>query len=139
MATAAVLALHNAVVARLKAQCASCPSWYAEGAVTPGAAYPHGVVGGHGEQPDGFIGHSGSDNRIILRWFSDDRDDTATERGVRPVLAIWNEVFLALQGVTFTITGHTKLTCSVQLISTFRDQYGYRNAVAHLDVKTLTA
>lgn len=140
MAAAAILPLHAALIARLEAQCPSCPRWYAEDTRPPGALLPLGEVGGHKENPrGGFFQHSGSLLRAELRWFSDDREDTDAERGVAPVLRIWGEVLPALQEVKLTLAGHQQIIGTVELISSYRDTDGYRNAVAHYTARTLSA
>src|SRR5690606_21543044 len=122
MPTAAAPALLSALVAHLKANVPTCPRWYGAGAVPAGAILPYGTIGGHEESRESFFAHHGGVLRLQLKWYSDYFGDAE-------LLAIWSEVYAALERERLTLEGHTHLIGSVELQATYLDPHGYRNAV----------
>ena len=129
MSTAAARALNKALIAALRAL-PSCPRWYAADAVPTGAVLPYGTVGNHNEAREGFFGHGGSVMAPTLKWYSSYAGDTE-------LLTVWGEVFAALDGRTLPLEDHAQMIGRVELLRTYRDPSGYRNAVAVYTARTL--
>lgn len=130
-------ALNAALIAALEAGVPLLGGrWFGEGSVPqppdgqPPIPLPYGTVGGMGETAFGMAGRRASDMAPRIKWFSE-------ESGYGEIYAIWEQVAAALDGRKLTMTNHTQIVGSVQMLPPYRDTEGIANGVAIYTARVL--
>ncbi len=114
----AIRSLRTAAIVRLKEAVTLVAGRVLTAPIDQNTPYPYLVIGSYSERAAGHYGHGGSENGFDIRGVV---RIAPPETGDAELLALYEEVYLALHEHPLTPAGHQETLGTIRLVAAYRD------------------